>query len=250
MPLSIPNTTLGDAFQAASTFAGHDVFQGGFFVVANNPASVSLAYGPLGQATWGPELYLPQGTYPVVSGSRMPISGIRARNAVAGEVAQFFGSIYYPGEAQVQGGTVFDAIVGAGGSVTPSVLNVFNANSSGTVTLTGAEQVVPGCTINFTTTAALTNVLAFVACDFDVTAFGAGSLYVGRLFMDGVTFGARAVYEDNGGGNNQRVTATNFGFTTVASGSHQLTLRVIRTAGAGTCDALVSQTAISCLVQS
>lgn len=120
MPLSIPNTTLQDGYVEATTFAGGDVFAWGFFTVANNPAFVQLAQGPLGQAVFQPEIYCPPATYPIAGGERI-ISGIRARNAVAGSIAQFFGSMFYPKEPGIQAGTPFLGQVSAsGGIITPT----------------------------------------------------------------------------------------------------------------------------------
>ena len=116
MPLSIPNTTLADAYTSATTFASSDVFAWGFFTVANNPAFVQLFEGPAGQAVLQPEVYCPPATYPIAGGER-PVSGIRARNAVAGSPAQFFGSVFYPREPGIQAGTPFTGNVSAGGVI-------------------------------------------------------------------------------------------------------------------------------------
>jgi hypothetical protein len=116
MPLAIQNTTLADAYTQATTFAGTDVFAWGFFTVANNPAFVQLFQGEFGQADLQPEVYCPPATYPIAGGARK-ISGIRARNAVAGQNVQFFGSMFYPNEPGIQAGTPFTGIVAPSGSL-------------------------------------------------------------------------------------------------------------------------------------
>lgn len=126
MPLSIPNTTISNqTFTAAATFAGTDVFAYGYFTIANQAAIVQLAVRAQGQAGWGPELYLPPGTYPVQEGTRQPIAGIRFRAAgSASPAAQVFGSFFYPGEVTVQAGNPFTSQVAASGGVTPGSLTL------------------------------------------------------------------------------------------------------------------------------
>lgn len=119
MPLIIPNTTTQDAYSDDVTFAGGDIFAGGYFTVANNPVAVQLAVGQFGQAHWQDEQYLPPATYPIVPGGRLPISGLRFRSFIAGSPAQVFGGLVYPGEPSVQAGTPYTSVVSAGGAVTP-----------------------------------------------------------------------------------------------------------------------------------
>lgn len=125
MPVTIPNTTLLDPTAAGGwiEFAGADLLAGGFFVVANNPAEVQMAVrqdGSLPQ--WGASIYCPPGVYPLAAGARQPVAGVRARNFVVGSPVQFFGILFYPGEAQVLAGTPFASIVAAGGGVTPGTV--------------------------------------------------------------------------------------------------------------------------------
>lgn len=117
MPLTIQNTTVQDAYSEPATFAGYDVFHDGWITVANNPVACQLALGRYGQAGWSDEIYLPPSTVPLRPGQRTPIAGIRFRNFIAGSPAQVFGSLFYPGEAGLGGGTPFDSVVSAGGAV-------------------------------------------------------------------------------------------------------------------------------------
>lgn len=120
MPLPIPNTTL-TADYADATFAGNDVFGEGFFVIANGTAICIMRHGTLGQAVDGPELFLPPGTYPVVSKKGDPISGLKFKYADASQTpaAQVFGVIYYPTESIIQSGSSFDANISPSGGFTP-----------------------------------------------------------------------------------------------------------------------------------
>lgn len=117
MALIIPNTTTQDAYDPSTTFAGSDVFAGGYFTVANNPVAVQLAVGELGQAAWQDEQYLPPATYPIVPGGRRPISGLRFRSFIAGTPAQVFGGLVYPGEPSIQAGTPYSATIAPSGAV-------------------------------------------------------------------------------------------------------------------------------------
>lgn len=118
MPLTIPNTTLQNAYAPATTFSGQDIFEWGFFTIANAAAFVQLVQGQFGQADLQPEVYCPPATYPIASGVKNKVTGIRARNAVAGQNAQFFGSLFYPGEPGIQAGTPFTGTISPAGSVT------------------------------------------------------------------------------------------------------------------------------------
>lgn len=126
MALLIPNTALLDAYDESTTFAGGDIFQGGFFTIANNPAAVQLGIGAQGQARWADEQYLPPATYPIVPGTRLPVSGLRARNFIAGSVAQLFGGLTYPGEPSIQAGTPYTSTIAASGAIVPDVLETYN----------------------------------------------------------------------------------------------------------------------------
>lgn len=119
MPLSIPNTTVPSTnYTDALTFAGNDVFEWGFFTIANNACFCQMLEGERGQSVPQPELFLPPATYPVAGGKR-PISGLRFRAAVAGATPapQVFGSLFYPNEPGVQAGTPFTGVVSASGAV-------------------------------------------------------------------------------------------------------------------------------------
>lgn len=129
MPLSIPNTTLQDAYVDATTFGQGDIFSWGFFTVANAGAFVQLYQGVRGQGDWQPEVFCPPATYPIAGSPSRPVSGIRARNAVAGTPCQFFGSIFYPNEPGIQAGTPFSATISATGAVGVGV-GVLNRDTS------------------------------------------------------------------------------------------------------------------------
>lgn len=143
MPLAIPNTTLADDYSDATTFGKGDVFAWGFFTVANNPAFVRLFEGERGVGVFQPEVYCPPATYPIAGGVR-PISGISAKNAVAGSPAQFFGSMFYPREPGIQAGTPFTATVSASG-VVGGVGEVAYQEITANVGVTGARADIIVC---------------------------------------------------------------------------------------------------------
>lgn len=116
MPLAIPNTTTTDAYKDA-TFAGNDVFQSGYFTVANNPVSAQLIVGQRGQSIDYPEMFLPPGTYPIRSHPGRPISGIRFKSFTPGTPAQVFGTLFYPSDSLVEAASPFDAQVSPSGAV-------------------------------------------------------------------------------------------------------------------------------------
>lgn len=123
MPLTIPNTTLQDDYTDLTTWAGNDVLQTGWFVVANNPAAVTLLVQQggyrQGSVSQYPEQYLAPGTYPLNPGGKLSVAGIKARNYEAGKPVQFFGALYYPGEPYIASGQEYSATVAPGGGVTP-----------------------------------------------------------------------------------------------------------------------------------
>lgn len=197
--LAIPNTTLLDPTAAGGgwqQWAGADVLAGGFIVVANNPAEVQVGVGQQGAVLpqWGSSMYLPPGTYPLAAGARQPVAGIRARNYVAGSNSQFFGSLYYPGEAQLLAGSQFDSVVAAGGGVTPPGSGRM---ITGAVTAAGNVQAGTGFTVNrtgvgvyvvtFTTGFAATPIVLATALDVvriaDVNGQSASG-FTGRLYTN------------------------------------------------------------------
>lgn len=141
MPLPIPNTTVLDAYDESTTFAGNDVLADGFITVANNPVACQLALGKFGQAHWSDEIYLPPSTLPIRPGTRTPVAGIRFRNFVAGSPAQVFGTLFYPGEAGLGAGSPFDSTVSAAGGISPAV-------TGGRISSLGAVEGGSGFTCN------------------------------------------------------------------------------------------------------
>lgn len=116
MPLAIPNTTLADAYSDATTWAGNDALFKGYVVVANQACFIQLLVGRTGAREAMPEQFLPPGLFPIAPGGKL-VTGLRARNAEVGVVAQFFGMIYYPEEPMIGAGSAMPYTVGANGSV-------------------------------------------------------------------------------------------------------------------------------------
>lgn len=124
--LTIPNTTIdNDAYTDAKTFAGNDVFQSGFFTVANNPVFCRLLMGARGLATPQDEVYLPPATYSLQSTPARPVAGLAFRRAVSGSSAQVFGSLVYPNESAIQAGSPFTSVVAASGAVSGATVSAF-----------------------------------------------------------------------------------------------------------------------------
>ncbi len=157
MPLSIPNTTLQDDYTEATTFAGIDVLATGWFVVANNPAAITLLVNQggykHGMSSPFPEQYLAPGTYPLSPGAKLAVAGIKARNYIAGKPVQFFGAMYYPGEPYIASGQEYSGIVAPGGGVVPSSTGIFydiqNIGTGSSYLDIQTQGVGPRNTVNF-----------------------------------------------------------------------------------------------------
>lgn len=100
----------------------------------------------------------------------------------------------------------------------------------GVLGLTAAEQDVPGTTINFTTTAAAANLVAWWVCDYEVIAASTAT-GVTMLRIDGTTnANPAATYKQLA--NTERGTMAQFDLLTVGPGSHTAILRANRVGGA------------------
>lgn len=199
MPLSIPNTTLPDAYSQAATFAGNDVFSWGFFTVANNAAFVQLFEGIRGQSIPQPEVYCPPATYPI-AGGRRPISGIRARNAVAGSPAQFFGSIFYPDEPGIQAGTPFTSFISPTGGVVLGQELAYNEVTAN-VTVAGTTEATATALITASsiTFVGSTPILIEYYCPRWQKLIAGASLSTAYLYQDGATMGLLGLHLNSGG---------------------------------------------------
>lgn len=153
MPLTIPNTTLQDDYTDLTTWAGNDVLQTGWFVVANNPAAVTLLVQQggyrQGSVSQYPEQFLAPGTYPLNPGGKLSVAGIKARNFHAGQPVQFFGALYYPGEPYIASGQEYSAYVAPGGTVVSGagglqVVEFVFREVDGKASYSGAFQVPAG----------------------------------------------------------------------------------------------------------
>lgn len=124
MPAVLPNTTTTDNYPTTggAQVGAQDIFQSGFFIVANNPVFGRYLHGQRGQQDESPDIYMPPGTYPLQSGDRDPLGGIRFKSAVVGSPAQVFGVLFYPGEAQLISSAEFNASIAPGGGVSTITL--------------------------------------------------------------------------------------------------------------------------------
>lgn len=119
MPVSLPNTTITDAYPANPQVAGTDIFANGYFTVANNPVFTQYVYGIFGQERFSPEFYLAPSVYPIFGSLANPIAGIRFRNAVAGSPAQVFGAFFYKDDPVMTPSSEFLSTVSSTGTFTP-----------------------------------------------------------------------------------------------------------------------------------
>lgn len=233
MPRSIPNTTLADAHTEATTFGLGDTFEWGFFTVANNPAFVQIAEGLQGQHIFQEEVYCPPATYPIARGGQ-PIAGLRARNAVAGSNAQFFGSLFYPREPGIQAGTPFSGNVSPGGAISVAQLNVFSAAQSGaSQALTQAFTDVAGCSVTFDVVGSSAKAVAWLTADFDTTALGWGIAQC-QLNVDGALLSPQAIWAEAGLAAGSRMTISNHvPIPSLSIGSHTIKLQANKSINAG-----------------
>lgn len=128
MPISLPNTTVADTYppagQGGAQVLGRDIFNNGWFTVANNPVVCQYQYGQQGQFSNSPEFFLAPGTYPIFGTPANPLNGIRFRNAVAGKNAQVWGGFFYKDDPVISSSNEFTSIVTPGGGVTPGNASV------------------------------------------------------------------------------------------------------------------------------
>lgn len=167
MPATLGNTTVADTYPSSGAsqgaqlgMSGLDVFTAGWFFVANNAVFMEYMRGIQGQQTLQSELYITPGYYPITGGTSPnlgPVGGFRFRNAVAGQVAQVSGVLFYPGEAQIGTGQPFTGTVSAGGSVTPP------AGSFVTTGNYAAGPIAPGPLLSVGAPAAGTYIVGFGA---------------------------------------------------------------------------------------
>lgn len=124
MPAVLPNTPTTDNYPSPTQSGGaqiglQDIFESGFFVVANAAVFGQYFHGERGQSDNSPDIYMPPGTYPLTATDRDPLGGIRFRSAVVGVPAQVFGVLYYKDEAKLLSSAEFTATVTPSGGITP-----------------------------------------------------------------------------------------------------------------------------------
>jgi hypothetical protein len=123
VPVSLQNTATADAYPApgagGAQVAGTDIFESGWFIVANASAICEYTYGLQGQYELAPEIFLAPGNYPLNASVTRAINGIRFRSAVTGKPAQVFGTFFYPTDPTIQSSSEFLSQVAANGGVTP-----------------------------------------------------------------------------------------------------------------------------------
>lgn len=124
MPVSLPNTTTADNYpvpgSGGAQVQARDVFQSGWFTVANAAVFAQYAYGRAGLSHPSPDLYLAPGTYPLTGTPINPINGIRFKSAVAGTPAQVWGAFFYKNDPVLESSAEFTSNVSPTGSVIPS----------------------------------------------------------------------------------------------------------------------------------
>jgi hypothetical protein len=124
MPSILPNTPTADAYPSSTSSGGcqvglNDVFESGYFVVANSAAFAQYQHGIQGQQDFSSDIFLPPATYPLVGSDSDPLGGIRFKSAVAGTPAQVFGVLYKKNESALLAGSEFGATVSTSGGITP-----------------------------------------------------------------------------------------------------------------------------------
>lgn len=161
MPAILPNTPTANAYPTSNQSGGcqlglNDVFETGYFVVANAAAFAQYQHGVQGQQDFSPDIFLPPATYPLVGSDKDPLGGIRFKSAVPGTPAQVFGVFYKKDESALLAGSEFAATVSSSGGITSGgTMITGRVNANGTIAagtgFTVAWNGVSTYTITFTT---------------------------------------------------------------------------------------------------
>lgn len=101
------------------------------------------------------------------------------------------------------------------------------AVASGTLTTTGSDQDVPGCSVTVTVTGAHAFAVCFGAFDLSKTAVGASG--VGAMYVDGTALAGSASFSDGTNTISDRQMTTKMWQAALSPGTHQIKMRASRT---------------------
>lgn len=159
MPATLPNTTVANAYPQfgtpnAAQVQGDDVFDTGWFTVANNPVFAEYEYGKFGFQRVSPEMYLAPGIYPLKGTDANPLNGIRFRNGIANSNAQVWGSFFYKTDPTILASSEFTSQIApsAGSGTTSSIILAGCVNGAGAIVRGTGFTVAHPSTGNYTIT--------------------------------------------------------------------------------------------------
>ncbi len=100
MPVQLLNHTTTNSYEDTKIGLESGVYAFGTLIVTTNPVSVLFFHGGIG-GQMAPYEYLSllPGTYPLFSGERDKIGGLKIKSAVAGQAAVVSAVLYEPGQA-------------------------------------------------------------------------------------------------------------------------------------------------------
>ena len=186
----IKSVNCGDNYTPAATLSEIIASSGGYFAVSGNDALVELQYGPQGTTQWTGEAQVPVGNGVLDPGT----TGVRFRNATAGQVAVVTAALYEEAEPRLvitSPGTV---------SVSGSLSGITGQASAvgGVIAGTGWSCVHTGAgvyTVTFTT--------PFAAAPDVLVSLGPSGNTQGDIIVFSTAIGGCVVHVFNGAGTPQ-----------------------------------------------